>query len=79
MSESTNDRQVKISVSLPGQYIELTRERSWGDNPAFYAWQVEEILDAVKGPLREMITAEHGQQSAADPINALPRRRKESA
>jgi hypothetical protein len=62
MPKNTNDRQVKISISLPGQYIELKRDRSGGDNPRFFASQVEEILDAIRAPLREMIAAEHGVQ-----------------
>lgn len=66
---SREDRIVKITVQLPGQVIELTRERGFGDNPTFYARQIEEILDEVKGPLREMIAAEHGKQSSVAPLN----------
>lgn len=73
-----NDRTVKITVQLPGQTIELTRERGSGDNPAFYSWQIDAILDEVKGPLREMIAAEHGRQSESAPLNALPRREQRS-
>lgn len=60
---SNEDRLVTITVQLPGQLIKLTRERSFGDNPAHFAVQVEDILDSVKGPLRQMIEAEHGAQS----------------
>lgn len=68
-----NDRQVKITIQLPGQFIELTRERSFGDNPTFYANQVDEILDEVKEPIRQMIAAEHGRQSAEQALNAVKR------
>jgi len=64
-----DDRIVKITVQLPGQFIELTRERGWGDNPRFYSWQIERVLDEVKRPLREMIAAEHGTQSREAPLN----------
>lgn len=57
-----NDRTVKITIQLPGQLIELTRERGFGDNPAFYANQVDEILSEVREPIRAMIAAEHGPQ-----------------
>lgn len=59
-----NDRTVKIIIQLPGQLIELTRERGFGDNPAFYANQIDEILAEVAEPIRGMIAAEHGKQHA---------------
>lgn len=63
-----NDREVKISIHLPGQYIEITREREWGDNPAFFAYQIEKILDEAKESIRGMIEAEHGPQGER-PLN----------
>lgn len=66
-----DDRTVKISINLPGQYIELTRERGFGDNPAFYTQQIEAILDEVKPVIRDMIAAEHGRQSLTPPLNGL--------
>lgn len=68
-----NDRSVKITIQLPGQHIELTRERGFGDNPRFYAQQIEDVLDEVKGPLREMIAAEHGPQATERPLNEARR------
>ena len=64
-----NNRQIKISIQLPGQFIELTRERGWGDNPRFFAQQVDDILDSIKGPIRDMIVAEHGEQSVERALN----------
>ena len=64
------ERTVKIIVSLPGQYIELTRARGFGDNPRFYADQVDAILDDVKSALRGMIEAEHGDQLPSEAARA---------
>lgn len=69
-----NDRTVKITIQLPGQMIELTRERGHGDNPRFYAQQIEDVLDEVKEQLRDMIAAGHGAQSTERALND-PRRR----
>lgn len=63
------NREIKITINLPGQYIEITRERGWGDNPRFFANQVEAALDEAKESIRGMIAAEHGSQSVEPPLN----------
>lgn len=66
---SDTSREIKISINLPGQYIELTRELGWGDNPRFFATQIEAVLDEAKESIRGMIAAEHGRQSTVPALN----------
>lgn len=63
------NRAIKVTFDLPDQHIEIGMDRGWGDNPAFYAYQVEEALDKLKTPIRNMIEAVHGRQSAHAPLN----------
>lgn len=63
----TIPRTVKITIDLPGQHIEITREREFGDNPAFFAWQIERAIDRAKESIRGMVEAEHGHQRDYEP------------
>jgi len=62
------DRTIKVNITLPGEVIEITRERGWGDNPAFYAQQIDDVLDEVKARAREIIHSRHPQNSGR-PLN----------
>lgn len=64
-------KEVKISFQIKGQYVEITRKMGWGDNPVFYAQQVNKVLDDAKKSIWEMIEAEHGVQYAEPPLNGL--------